>query len=110
MNFLIKKFSFLLFVKTWFEPILRLAQDKLFLSGFFGSFYRCGGAAISEFRGAKTVRTILRIDHILENRKELEAAKPLLRQYKLSKANPTCLQFPVWWTLLESLPADRQGT
>ena len=49
---------------------------------FFGSFYRCGGAAISEFRGglssppaaAKTVRTISRIDHILEKRKELGAA------------------------------------
>jgi len=64
MNFMIKNFLF---------PKLKCSSSRYFYR-FFGGFYRRGGAALSEFRGAKTVRTISRIDHILEKRKGLEAA------------------------------------
>jgi hypothetical protein len=62
-------------IKIWFEP--------MFFSGFFCGFYRCGFAAFSEFfrggissppQAAKTVRTISRILHTLENGKPDEAA------------------------------------
>jgi hypothetical protein len=61
-NFMIKNFLF---------PKLKYSSSQYFYR-FFGSFYRRGGAAISEFReglssprlgGVKTVRTISRIDH-----------------------------------------------
>src|SRR3989338_5920880 len=68
-------------VKNFLFPKLKCSSSRYFYR-FFGSFYRRGGAAISEFRGgpsspplaAKTFRTISRIDHILEKDKELEAA------------------------------------
>src|SRR3989344_3854527 len=70
-------------VKNFLFPKLKCSSSRYFYR-FFGSFYRRGGAAISEFRGglsslrrkvgAKTVRTISRIDHILEKGKDLEAA------------------------------------
>jgi len=68
-------------MKNFLFPKLKCSSSRYFYR-FFGGFYRRGRAAISEFRGglssppaaAKTVRTISRIDHILEKRKELEAA------------------------------------
>src|SRR3990167_8846817 len=41
---MIKKFSFLLSVKIWFEP--------MFFSGFFCGFYRCGSLRLRSVRAA----------------------------------------------------------
>jgi hypothetical protein len=62
----IKKFSF--------PQNQNIVQADVFIR-FFGSFYRCGSAAFSDFRGglssppqaAKCVRTILRIQHHVGN-------------------------------------------
>src|SRR3989344_1640421 len=70
---------FIAMIKNFLFPKLKCSSSRYFYR-FFGSFYRRGGAAISEFCGglssppqaAKTVRTISNIDHILEKRKELE--------------------------------------
>jgi hypothetical protein len=63
---MIKKFSF--------PQNQKMVRADVF-NGFFGSFYRCGSAAFSEFRGgfssppqaAKCVRTIFRILHHVGN-------------------------------------------
>jgi len=61
-------------IKNFLFQKLKCSSSRYF-NRFFGSFYRRGGAAFPNFRGgissppqaAKTVRTISRIDHILEN-------------------------------------------
>jgi len=69
-------FSWFCHYEKFFFPQNMVRADVF--NRFFGSFYRCGSAAFSDFRGglssppaaAKCVRTIFRIQHHLGNCKE----------------------------------------
>jgi len=65
-------------IKNFLSPKIQNIVRADVFNRFFGSFYRCGSAAFSDFRGglssppaaAKCVRTIFRIQHHVGIRKQ----------------------------------------
>jgi len=82
------------FIKNFLSPKIQNMVRADVFNRFFGSFYRCGSAAFSEFRrglssppqAAKCVRTIFRIQHHVRNCKEFWFASRSLSRRRRDSA------------------------